>query len=42
MSALPSTGNGGTGMSKETIDELPVEGGPGNGALQRALNRQGV
>lgn len=42
MSAPPSTGNGGTGMSKETIDELPVEGGPGNGALQRALNRQGV
>lgn len=34
--------SGGTGFSKETIDQLPVEGGPGNGQLQRALNREGA
>lgn len=32
----------GTGMSKDNINSLPVQGGPGNGALQRALNRQGA
>lgn len=31
----------GTGVSRENIDNIPVSG-PGNGALQRALNRQGV
>ena len=33
---------GGTGVARENIDALPVGGGGGNGALQRALNRQGV
>lgn len=37
----PAGGGGGTGMSPETIDDLPVTAGPGNGALQRALNRIG-
>ena len=32
----------GTGISKESIDNLPVGGGAGNAALQRALNSQGV
>ena len=32
----------GTGMSKESIEEIPVQPGRGNGALQMALNRQGV
>lgn len=37
----------GTGMSKESMDapvaaEIPVQGGPGNGALQRALNKEGA
>lgn len=32
----------GTGMSKKSIDDIPVQGGPGNGELQMALNRQGV
>lgn len=33
----------GTGMSTETTsDDIAPEGGPGNGALQRALNREGV
>lgn len=33
----------GTGMSVETTSaEIPVEGGSGNAALQRALNREGV
>lgn len=32
----------GTGMSKQSIDDIPVQGGPGNGELQMALNRQGV
>lgn len=36
----PSTG---TGMSVETTSEnLPVQGGSGNGSLQRALNREGA
>jgi hypothetical protein len=33
---------GGTGVARDHIDALPVGGGGGNGALQRALNRQGV
>lgn len=37
----PSTGMP-TGMSKEHIEDIPVEGGPGNGQLQRAINRTGV
>lgn len=33
----------GTGMSMETTSgNMPVQGGSGNGALQRALNREGV
>lgn len=35
-------GASGTGMAKDNINSMPVEGGPGNGALQRALNRQGA
>jgi hypothetical protein len=35
----PSTG---TGLSKESIDSIPVEAGPGNKRLQQELNRQGV
>lgn len=34
--------NMGTGMSKETIDEMPIPSGSGNAALQRAINQQGV
>ena len=33
---------GPTGISKETIDSLPVQAGPGNGQLQRMLIKQGV
>lgn len=41
MSATPA--NGGTGASMETTSsEMPVQGGGGNGALQRALNREGA
>lgn len=41
MSAEPA--NGATGMSTETTSkEMPVQGGGGNGALQRALNREGA
>ena len=37
----------GTGMSRESMDammaeDIPVRGGPGNGALQRALNKEGT
>ena len=36
-------GNSGTNMSVETTSEnMPVEGGSGNGALQRAVNAEGV
>lgn len=42
MAAMPQPGSAGTGVSKENIDGIPVDGGPGNGELQRALNRQGV
>lgn len=39
---LPA-GNSGTNMSVETTSEnMPVEGGSGNGALQRAVNAEGV
>ena len=42
---LPSPGgtNTGTGMSMETTSQdMPVNPGSGNGALQRALNREGA
>lgn len=45
ISANPAMGGGtGTGMSKESVpsDLIGVNGGSGNGALQRALNREGV
>lgn len=42
MAAVPQMGPAGTGVSKENIDSLPVQAGPGNGTLQRALNRQGA
>lgn len=32
---------GGTGISPATIDQIHVQGGPGNAELQRALNAQG-
>ena len=39
----PGTPNTGTGMSMETTSEdIPVQGGSGNGTLQRALNREGA
>lgn len=39
----PVAPNTGTGMSMETTSEnMPVQGGSGNGALQRALNREGA
>lgn len=43
--ALPPAGDAGsmgTGMSMETSDQMAVTGGSGNGALQRAINREGV
>ncbi len=40
--AQTAAGNAGTGTSKESIDNIPVGGGAGNGMLQRALNSQGV
>ena len=43
MDAAAGPGGGAaTGISKENIDSLPVQPGSGNGALQRALNRQGA
>lgn len=41
MAAPPQTG-GGSLTSKDRSDDLPVAGGSGNGALQRALNKEGV
>jgi hypothetical protein len=46
MTAQP-TAPMGTGMSKDSMDQvsadqIPVEGGPGNSALQRALNKEGA
>ena len=46
MTAQP-TAPMGTGMSKDSMDQvsseqIPVEGGPGNAALQRALNKEGA
>ena len=43
MSAPPAGNPSGTGISKETTSEsMPVHGGSGNGAVQRALNREGA
>lgn len=45
QSMLPPPGlsNTGTGMSMESTSEnMPVQGGSGNGSLQRALNREGA
>lgn len=42
MTAVPPVAQAGTGMSRETIDSIPVSGWGGNGMLQRALNRQGA
>ena len=43
QSMLPPPGTDGTGMSVATTSEnLPVNPGSGNGALQRALNREGT
>jgi hypothetical protein len=46
MTAQPAAPMG-TGLSKDTMDQvsadqIPVEGGPGNAALQRALNKEGA
>ena len=41
--ATPPPVNAGTGMSMDTTSEgMPVSGGSGNGALQRAINAEGV
>lgn len=43
MGAVPSHTPTGTGVSMETTSaQMPVEGGSGNAALQRALNREGA
>lgn len=43
MSTPPAGNSSGTGISKETTSEsIPVHGGSGNGAVQRALNREGA
>ena len=34
--------SGGTGIARDNVNEMPIPTGPGNGALQRALNRTGV
>ena len=36
---MSAAGDMGTGISKSSIDSMPVQGGSGNGQLQRALNR---
>lgn len=42
MAPVPGSATG-TGMSMETTSRnMPVQGGPGNGALQRAINREGA
>lgn len=42
MSAMPTGAGMATGMSKSSIDNIPLPIGGGNGQLQRALNRQGA
>lgn len=40
---IPGMSGNGTGMSTETTSEdMPVQGGPGNGSLQRSLNKEGA
>ena len=39
--AVPAP-SGGTGTSPESSEDMAVKGGSGNGALQRALNREGA
>ena len=40
---IPPASNAGTGMSKDQMsEEIPVAGGSGNAALQRAINQEGV
>ena len=39
---MPQPGGMPGGMGTMNANEMPVAGGPGNGALQRALNREGV
>jgi hypothetical protein len=41
--ALPPPGSSmGTGMTRETSDQIDPSGGSGNAALQRAINREGA
>lgn len=44
LSGMPPAAPQGTGMSTETTSSADIapEGGPGNGALQRAINREGA
>lgn len=43
MTPPPGSPGTGTGMSMETTsNQIPAQGGSGNGALQRALNREGA
>jgi uncharacterized protein YegP (UPF0339 family) len=42
MQAMPMGGTGANGPMIDTNQPLPVLGGKGNGALQRALNETGV
>ena len=42
MTAGPAPSIGGDTDEAPTSQTLPVEGGPGNGSLQRALNREGA
>lgn len=47
IQAMAAPENTGTGMSKDSMgqasaEEIPVQGGPGNSALQRALNKEGA
>jgi hypothetical protein len=42
MQQTPPPGNGGTGISKESIEQMEIPTGSGNSQLQRAINRQGV
>lgn len=44
QSGMPPAAPQGTGMSTETTSSADIapEGGPGNGSLQRAINREGV
>ena len=40
--AAAAVASGGTGIARDNVNEMPIPTGPGNGALQRALNRTGV